>query len=109
MFDDKSDWIAHRGENAGGYHDVNAPRRADCRAAAVDILGCLAASLPLKRTEPPSTPGWYWARIRNEDVRPEPLAVFIANGVLLAAWGHPPLPLDGFEWFGPIPLPEVEP
>ncbi len=68
-----------------------------------------APPVRLTRTDPPTEPGWYWGRIRNEDYRPEPLGVFRVGGTLAVHWGTRPADLGGFDWFGPLELPEVSP
>lgn len=98
--------------------------RAPADGLAVEIYQAMydaaPSSLPLKRTEPPTTSGLYWARLqpdrkdKSELGRPGILspvyAMVVPGRGFQAVYAGQPWPTTAFDWFGErIPIPEVEP
>lgn len=56
------------------------------------------------KTEPPTEPGWYYARIKERfgsEVRPYRVNnAGVGSKTTLVVWGQ--VPLDCFDWFGPV-------
>lgn len=71
------------------------------------------SSLPLKRTDHPCEPGWYWGRSNRLKDNPQiqPLIVLPSriHGCLVTGTYHlGACMLHEFDWFGPLALPETE-
>ena len=67
-------------------------------------------SLPLKRTEPPTEPGWYWIRWGESEAGDAfPAMVYRDGARLLCSATNPPCPVDQLQFFGRLPDGEVEP
>jgi len=101
MCPDKQAWTECGGVVKGRPVDVNAPTHRDCLDAAEAVLGHVSAPVRLTRTEPPTEPGWYWARFRGDahkGDRARPVYAFINEPGF-----------DLYDWFGPLDLPEVSP
>lgn len=68
------------------------------------------ASPPLKRTDSPSTPGWYWIRWGESEAGDAfPAMVYRDGARLLCAATIPPCPVDQLQFFGRLPDGEVSP
>lgn len=112
IFENKAEWTKNRGMRDAEVYDINTPYRTDLRDAAKAVLAHVSpSSLPLKRTDPPTEDGWYWAGLPGE--RPEPIYVTVLpDKGPCGCRGETTVPVSAWpRWYGPLalPIPEVEP